>query len=1291
MATISIGRGGAPGTFIYESGIASQTGTASFNTVYMLVEAPNEASTFVFPFNAPIFVGSLNEYENLIGGIPTSGAELDSYYAVKSFFQQANIGDLRVIRVGTPSTIVQVGFNPSANKDNGVSAPTPLLRNDKVYIKLEINGIRLGDVTPSGAWLGVPVTIPVDYVAEDVSNNLKISNAISDAVAEAIKANADISSGIYVRENRSGIPCEECSSLHLANRVFNGPVEIINSSDVVGNQFVLASSGYSLSNVSFSEVSVYDWIQCVQTSLDGASLPKGYLIAPAAFKKYKKADRVNLGKTMEEVCSVIKWVALVDCGPFNVTDISEYSLYEDHNPADGFLPSGKYLISNAIFEWISSNPLLFTSANYKEDSALLSANVSLSNGQRVALKDDRRINIGLGANTLGDYLILDESWPSNLNSGELVFVEAFDTTPAPTLPLYTDVYTGIYNQPLSGPFYLIGQDVDPTLEANQIRLATSKVRALGNISVDLQTAGTPQGGGLITLTYDNPAWQLDVEIDSKVSSLIESKGASFNSLHLPGSLQKPTSQYDFKATVRQLTNPSLSIFKGGISLSYFNSTNVNTTSGTITIPSHGYATGDMVNLYSLPSASAPGGLSSFASYYVIRIDNNSLQLATTLANANAGISIPLTSTGTDSATVKSPSGGSAQSVLTTGGDCLIFSSEHDIKTADKVYFNANILSQNAELVFQGSTENSVTTYFSNQVDRNFFTLANSSSNLAAGAFVDYPAASIGTTAPRLLYKKLGVTLDGGTFTESGLIRFIRGRKYQLDATLSVFLVKDEANVQVVSGETDPYGALYSTDISTDLRLSYSDSPIALPVFRVSSTDINTVDGEFTITGHGYQTGDSVVIDTAPEAILATGLENAVSYYIIKIDNNTVKLATSETNAVAGVAVSVSDIGTDNAFGIEFFVSSTSSPFTFQYTEDFESLPLTSASDFSGENNFYCVPLTTGVQANASVENVYLHLVVENGSSQSTLYGGFTDIRFIEPQSTVPSTLWNFKAITSNELVSEALRGLNSGGVPQIKVLEAGVDSHARLQSDCESYSTTAGFLAYYAPYIRNDVGVFIAPSPFVAGLAIRRYRDETAGFRLPPAGTKYSLAGARGVQISITTAQQEISNRIGLNALRQLPGYSTVDPLTGEVFGPVFVWGSRTRVNRANDTQALYQFVNTRVILNVIYGSLQNALDGQIFSIIDGQSVTFNQINTLISNILYNNFYIPGALFGETPADAYQVIVDERINPPNQIEQGVVNAKVFVVPVPTLERIEIDLIRVNVGATQSTLVDLGLQ
>jgi phage tail sheath protein FI len=257
-------------------------------------------------------------------------------------------------------------------------------------------------------------------------------------------------------------------------------------------------------------------------------------------------------------------------------------------------------------------------------------------------------------------------------------------------------------------------------------------------------------------------------------------------------------------------------------------------------------------------------------------------------------------------------------------------------------------------------------------------------------------------------------------------------------------------------------------------------------------------------------------------------------------------------------------------------------------------------------------------------------------------------------------------------------------------IEKGIDSHARLFAESQFYSTTQGFLAYYAPYIRNDAGVFTQPTPYVAGLAIRRYRDEAGGFKLPPAGAKYSLAGARGCEIAITSAQQEVSTPQGLNALRQLPGYSSTDPDTGETYGPVFVWGSRTRVNRGNSEQALYQFVNTRVILNVIFGTLRSAFDGQIFDVIDGRAVTFNQIRAIAYNTLYESFYVPGALFGSTPAEAFEVVVDERNNPPGALENGFINVKVFVVPVPTLERIEVDLIRVGIGGIQDALQASGI-
>ena len=165
----------------------------------MMVEAPEESSILTFPFNRPIGISSLNEYENLIGSLPTTqGAALTSYYSVKAFFQQAPVADLRVTRVGTPSVIKEVSFNPAANKDNGFDAPSNISKGDIFYIRLVINGIELGDRTPNGVWLGVPVVSPATYISGDLENNVAISVAMRDAVVAAIRENSDISAGAYI-------------------------------------------------------------------------------------------------------------------------------------------------------------------------------------------------------------------------------------------------------------------------------------------------------------------------------------------------------------------------------------------------------------------------------------------------------------------------------------------------------------------------------------------------------------------------------------------------------------------------------------------------------------------------------------------------------------------------------------------------------------------------------------------------------------------------------------------------------------------------------------------------------------------------------------------------------------------------------------------------------------------------------------------------------------------------------------------------------------------------------------
>lgn len=70
----------------------------------------------------------------------------------------------------------------------------------------------------------------------------------------------------------------------------------------------------------------------------------------------------------------------------------------------------------------------------------------------------------------------------------------------------------------------------------------------------------------------------------------------------------------------------------------------------LTASSHGYVTNNRVQVSS--SGTLPAGLSALTTYYVIKVDANTFQLATSAANASAGTAIDLTDTGSGTHSVQ---------------------------------------------------------------------------------------------------------------------------------------------------------------------------------------------------------------------------------------------------------------------------------------------------------------------------------------------------------------------------------------------------------------------------------------------------------------------------------------------------------------------------------------------------------------------------------------------------------------------------------------------------------------
>lgn len=78
----------------------------------------------------------------------------------------------------------------------------------------------------------------------------------------------------------------------------------------------------------------------------------------------------------------------------------------------------------------------------------------------------------------------------------------------------------------------------------------------------------------------------------------------------------------------------------------------------------------------------------------------------------------------------------------------------------------------------------------------------------------------------------------------------------------------------------------------------------------TSADVSTGSDTITITAHGLLTGTKVTLTTS--GVLPTGLAVLTDYYVIAASANTIKLATSQANALAGTAIDISGAGSGSS-------------------------------------------------------------------------------------------------------------------------------------------------------------------------------------------------------------------------------------------------------------------------------------------------------------------------------------------------------------------------------------------
>ncbi|MGI0484853.1 phage tail sheath family protein [Pantanalinema rosaneae CENA516] len=193
------------------------------------------------------------------------------------------------------------------------------------------------------------------------------------------------------------------------------------------------------------------------------------------------------------------------------------------------------------------------------------------------------------------------------------------------------------------------------------------------------------------------------------------------------------------------------------------------------------------------------------------------------------------------------------------------------------------------------------------------------------------------------------------------------------------------------------------------------------------------------------------------------------------------------------------------------------------------------------------------------------------------------------------------------------------------------------------------YAAFYTPWLqvldpalktmfpKGDGLFYVPPSGHVAGIYARV--DNSAGVHKAPANEV--VLGALGLKYNISKSQQDSLNPDGINCIRNLNGNITV-------------WGARTIGGNSNQD---LKYINVRRTLLYLRDSIDKGTQWVVFE--PNTPALWEKIKRNVSAFL-TTVWRSGALFGNTPQEAFYVKCDAETNPPELREVGQVVTEIGV-------------------------------
>ncbi len=289
----------------------------------------------------------------------------------------------------------------------------------------------------------------------------------------------------------------------------------------------------------------------------------------------------------------------------------------------------------------------------------------------------------------------------------------------------------------------------------------------------------------------------------------------------------------------------------------FATSTVDTSANTVDFGSaHALATTNSVT-YHNGGGTALAGLAHESTYYVIKVDNDTISLASSYDNAVDGTAISLTGTGNNSQ-------------YFTDGDKTVTLTGTDV--SDAAITETLTLPTTAGVVNGTALFKTVT-----KAEISGYPVANVKVGVQASTIVTIAHTTHGKAVGDTVYLSKSTAVSG---VDAAILNATSGHVLTNipDANSYKIVVLDSS-----TGTTAGGGSVVATS--------------------AVDTSAETV----TITSHGLVTGDLAVYHNGGGTTLA-GLTSGDSYYVIRVNDNAIKLATNQVNAYAGTGINLTGTG-----------------------------------------------------------------------------------------------------------------------------------------------------------------------------------------------------------------------------------------------------------------------------------------------------------------------------------------------------------------------------------------------